>query len=179
MRGLAQLTDLTVDGQGSFSTAIISDLSPLSGLTALKTLTLSDDHLVDLSPLAGLDLTSLDVSSNQVVDLSPLRNMSNLTRLILPFNHVTDLSSLDGIAGLATIDLSYQTANLNVSAGQAFTLPAVPRAGDTLTWAVASGQVDISGDQATMSSPGTATLTWTNNVPTAATFTGTLTVTAN
>ena len=179
LRGLTQLTDLTVDGQGSFSTAIISDLSPLSGLTGLKTLTLNDDHLVDLSPLAGLDLTSLDISNNQVTTVAPLARLAKLTTLHADGNQITDLSPLDGIAGLTTNTMLRQTATMAVSAGQAFTLPAVPRAGDTLTWAVTSGQVDVSGDQATISSPGTATLTWTNNVPTTTTFTGTLTVTAN
>ena len=52
---------------------LISDLSPLAGMTNLSYLQLSNNSISDLSPLAGLtNLNFLFLSNNSISDLSPL-----------------------------------------------------------------------------------------------------------
>ena len=51
----------------------MSDISPLSGLTALATLALSRNKISEISPLSGLTaLTSLSLFNNKISELSPL-----------------------------------------------------------------------------------------------------------
>jgi formylglycine-generating enzyme required for sulfatase activity len=66
-----------------FSTAQVTDISPVRALPHLKSLQirgLNDNGLIkgrlqDLSPLKGMALTSLDIWDNPVWDLTPLRGM--------------------------------------------------------------------------------------------------------
>jgi serine/threonine-protein kinase len=84
-----------------FATDTVADLSPLLALAELKELdcnaTGDTGQLTDLSPLAGLRLTSLQVNGNLGLrDLSPLRGMP-LTFLLVGFTSVADLSPLRGM----------------------------------------------------------------------------------
>ena len=79
----------------------VSDLSPLRALPGLKVLNcrgsvLGTGKVSDLSPLRGLQLTSLDCSLNNVSDLSPLAGMplKSLTCIYAP---VRDLAPLRGM----------------------------------------------------------------------------------
>ena len=105
----------------------ISDLSPLSGLTNLAYLDLTEirgsvvsgaDRIspLQLSPLSGLtNLTYLDLSQNKISDLSPLSGLINLTTLKLPVIHVVwdesnpppplNLSPLSGLINLTYLNL--------------------------------------------------------------------------
>jgi Leucine-rich repeat (LRR) protein len=78
----------------------VSDISPLRVLTRLRSLRCLDrgDHspLVDLSPLSGLPLTSLELGGEQLSDLSPLQGMP-LTGFTCFAKRVTDLSPLRGM----------------------------------------------------------------------------------
>lgn len=111
----------------SFSMHAGDDLSPLTGLTQLTSLSLSlrSDTAVDLSSLAGLtQLTSLSLSlrSDTVVDLSPLAGLKQLTSLSLDIlgDATVDLSPLVGLPqlnslslelpGVAAVDLSPLTS---------------------------------------------------------------------
>ena len=87
---------------------LISDLSPLAGLTKLKYLHLSGKSISDLSPLAGLiNLEHLRLFVTDVSDLSPLVGFSKLK--FLQFNHapVSDLSPLAGLTNLETLRCYY------------------------------------------------------------------------
>lgn len=53
----------------------VRNLSPLGEHPTLKQLDCSDNHLTDLSPLAGLKLESITCSDNPIQDLSPLEDM--------------------------------------------------------------------------------------------------------
>ncbi len=90
----------------------ITDISPISALPELKSLQLAGStspnqigQLVDLSPLAGMKLTSLDCSLTQVKDLSPLKGMK-LTKLHCGNTKVDDLSPLAEMP-LADLDCGY------------------------------------------------------------------------
>ena len=89
----------------------------------LTSLELKSNQLSDLSPLANLvDLTSLKLGDNQLSDLGPLANLTNLTMLKLDNNQLSDLNPL---ANLATeyldlrsnliSDISVLVANIDIS----------------------------------------------------------------
>ena len=79
----------------------ISDLSPLAGLTGLRSLNLGSTPVIDLSPLAGLTgLRALDLWGATVTDLSLLAGLTGLQSLDLRRTRVTDLSPVKGIRGL-------------------------------------------------------------------------------
>lgn len=76
----------------------VTNISPLAALKHLKSVNLSgtftwkhNGKLVDLSPLEGMPIESLEVTSTLVEDLSPLRN-APLTFLRVDNTNVTDLS---------------------------------------------------------------------------------------
>ena len=78
------------------------DISPLRAFSKLKTVRLLPSNhqfitqLADLSPLAGMALTSLDFSGTKVSDLSPLAGMP-LTTLKFDWTPVSDLAPLKGM----------------------------------------------------------------------------------
>jgi internalin A len=85
----------------------ISDISALSGMAALETLTLYKNNITDISALSGLsNLTSLDLERNQVTDISPLSGLTNLTLLELNSNPIADTSPLSMLTGLESLSLS-------------------------------------------------------------------------
>ncbi len=87
----------------------ITDLSPLSGLTSLKTLELQNTGASDLSPLSSLTgLTELRIANPDVSDLTPLSSLTELTTLYLDdgdlfSSAITDLSPLAGLKKLQVL----------------------------------------------------------------------------
>ena len=91
----------------------ISDLTPLTGLSALSTLKLSGNldrnKISDLTPLAGLSaLSTLDLSHNKISDLTPLAGLSELSTLGLNNIPMSDsnLTLVAGLSGLSTLFLA-------------------------------------------------------------------------
>jgi hypothetical protein len=80
----------------------LTDLSPVRALVGPSSLSFPSTAVSDLSPLAGMKLTSLDCNSTQVTDQSPLAGMP-LTRLHCrgwtqpPVRMISDLSPLKGM----------------------------------------------------------------------------------
>ena len=103
---LIHLKSLSLD---NFRGMGIGDLSPLTQLTNLSSLSLSRfEHVSDLSPLAQLtNLSSLSLSGfGQVSDLSPLAQLPNLPRLDLRhLPQVSDLSPLAELTNLSSLKL--------------------------------------------------------------------------
>ena len=65
----------------------VRDLSPLSSLTQLTYLNLSQNKIQNLAPLSSLtQLTHLDLSHNKVQDLAPLKSLTHLNVLKLTHN---------------------------------------------------------------------------------------------
>ena len=94
------MTELSLDNND------ISDLDPLSGLTALAVLELQENNISDLNPLAGLTaLTELQLQGNNISDLDPLSGLTALTELQLYVNNISDLSRLLANPGIGDGDL--------------------------------------------------------------------------
>ncbi|MDJ0823836.1 MAG: hypothetical protein QNJ09_18775, partial [Paracoccaceae bacterium] len=95
------LNKLELNGTG------VTNLSPLSGLTLLTGLGLTDTRVMDLTPLTGLTrLTTLGLSNTRVTDLTPLSDLTGLTRLGLSGTDVMDLAPLSGLTGLKELWLT-------------------------------------------------------------------------
>ena len=83
-----------------------NDIQPLSELTKLKNLTLSENNLSSLTPLENLtELTFLHLGGNSVTDLSPLSGLSNLKTLYLDGNPIRDFTPLRALKKLTTLSL--------------------------------------------------------------------------
>lgn len=78
-----------------FSSMGLVDISPLAGLELVR-LNLSDNPVSDLSALTGMPLRQLILNATNVVDLEPLRGMP-LQELALDQSKVVDLGPLAGM----------------------------------------------------------------------------------
>ena len=84
----------------------ISDLSPLSDLTNLRSLYLGNNDISNITPLSNLtNLTTLNLNDNFVSDITPLSNLINLTTLDLGNNDISDITLLSNLINLTTLDL--------------------------------------------------------------------------
>jgi hypothetical protein len=93
--GLSFLRSLTLSETG------VSDLSPLADVPQLTYLNLSRTPLWDISPLAKLkELVTLDLSYTSVADLSALAELKNLKTLGLQGSASADLSPLANLSKL-------------------------------------------------------------------------------
>jgi Leucine-rich repeat (LRR) protein len=98
----AATTELDLRGMG-LGNGVLQELLQLH---ALNRLSLADNAITDLEPLAGLGgLRSLDLSGNRVADIGPLAKLSNLRSLNLNGNPVTDLRPLYGLEELVSLSL--------------------------------------------------------------------------
>ena len=110
----------------SINSNLVSDLSPLTGLTQLTQLYLGGNNISDISALAGLtNLTQLGLGGNSIADILPLAELTNLTWLGLWDNRISDLSPLTGLTQLTQLylggnnisDLSPLVANTGLGKG--------------------------------------------------------------
>jgi len=93
VKNMPYLQSFTAWGGG-----LITDISPLAGLSNLQALTIRENKITDVTPLAGLTgLIYLDISDNQITDVTPLASLVNLERLYISNNPAKDLSSLAAI----------------------------------------------------------------------------------
>ena len=89
------------------SGALISDLSPLAGLTKLEHVYLPGGDISDLTPLAGLtELEELHLHRNSISDISPIAGLTGLNRLDLGFNAISDVSPLAGLTNLKWLSVA-------------------------------------------------------------------------
>ena len=64
----------------SLTLAVVSDVTPLSGMTRLQELHLEGTQVSDVTPLSGLTrLQTLDLDGTQVRDVTPLARLTNLS----------------------------------------------------------------------------------------------------
>ncbi len=85
----------------------VSDISPLTGLTELRSLYLNIAKISDVQPLAGLkNLETLSLHTNQINDITPLAKLTNLRDLSLYHNQISDISPLVELVNLQTLYLS-------------------------------------------------------------------------
>lgn len=85
----------------------ITDLSPLSNLTNLRTLHLYENQISDLSGVENLQLlTYLDLCFNQLSDITALSKLSSLRYLNLCNNQISTISPLETLLNLETLYMS-------------------------------------------------------------------------
>ena len=90
---LSLLTGLTNLETISVHHGKISDLAPLAGLTRLRELFMTNSGISDISALAGLtELVRIDLADNEISDISPLAGLTNLRWVILRENQISDLA---------------------------------------------------------------------------------------
>ncbi len=96
--GLIQLKSLTIwESQ-------VRDVSPLGKMTHLEELYLAALRISDIRPLARLvQLKSLSLWENEVSDIRPLAELKNLEFLELTGNQISDVSPLTGLVNLETL----------------------------------------------------------------------------
>ena len=104
----------------------ISDVSPLTGLTSLTRLWLSNNSIEDISALSKLtDLERLGLQENSISDISALSSMTKLHLLKLGYNNrtlfdsnliptrensgITDISPLAALTNLTSLELQYNS----------------------------------------------------------------------
>ncbi len=95
----------------------VKDLSPLSGMTSLRSLDLVQTKVSELTPLAGIPLVHLDVEQTFVTDLGPLEGMP-LEWLDLTYTRVTSLSALTGMSLKTFVANSVPVLDFTPLAGQ-------------------------------------------------------------
>ena len=84
----------------------ISDLTILSGMTNLKSLSAYDNDITDVSPLASLDrMEELYLVSNKIKDISPLLALRQLSVLRLDGNQVESIEILPKLKRLNRLGL--------------------------------------------------------------------------
>lgn len=101
LSGMTNLTTLNL------SMNKIGDISSLSALKNLTELDVHDNHRVsDISSLSGMTkMRSLTLRHNTIRDISALSGMSDLRSLDLFENRVSDISPLTGLTSLSYVDL--------------------------------------------------------------------------
>ena len=108
LAGLTELRSLnlqTRNGNGSYYP--LTDISALSGMTKLTTLSLALGDVKDLSPVSGLtSLTDLNLYGNfDCPDLQFLSGLAKLTNLSIELGDVKDLSPVSGLTSLTDLQI--------------------------------------------------------------------------
>ena len=99
------IIDLRID------TKAVTDLSPLRALKQLGILhAVSSDpdapeRLADLTPLAGMGITELNLKQTRVTNLAPLGDLPSLARIDLELTPVSDLRPLQRCRKLASLNV--------------------------------------------------------------------------
>ena len=85
----------------------ITDISGLEHFKNLETLDLSNQAIMDLAPLSKLtSLRNLSLSNLPAVDYSSLKNLINLNTLLLDGSAVTDISVVSGLNQLVLLSFA-------------------------------------------------------------------------
>lgn len=83
-----------------------SDISSLSQVTGLTTLSLSDNYITDITPVSVLtELEFLQLNGNLIADISPLKGLTRLKTLYLDDNPITDFTPLYALTSLKTLSM--------------------------------------------------------------------------
>ncbi len=140
LAGLTELRSLnlqTRNRNGSYYP--LTDISALSGMTKLTTLSLALGDVKDLSPVSGLtSLTDLNLYGNfNCPDLQFLSGLAKLTNLSLELGDVRDLSPVSGLTSLTDLQIygNFSCSDLQFLSGltKLRTLQIIPNSGEGAT----------------------------------------------
>ena len=105
-------------------------------MATLDSLAASDAEITDLTGLEyAVNLTWLDLASNDITNVSVLEGLTNLTHLILSGNNVTDLAGLVANTGLGTGDTVDLADNPLNATSQSTHIPALRKRGVSVSFA--------------------------------------------
>ncbi|EBF5204860.1 hypothetical protein FH000_15210, partial [Listeria monocytogenes] len=95
-----------------FSNKHIANISGIEHLVNLTALNLGSNEISDISALSGLsNLTELYLWDNQISDISALSGLSNLEMLYLDYNQISDISELSGLMNLGFLSINSNQLN--------------------------------------------------------------------
>jgi len=102
-----QLKDITaIDALDLSNNTFVQDIKPLSQLSALKSLRLSQTKLTDLTPIRNLtELTDVDISHTGITDLTPLKYATRIQSLNLAHTAIYDISALQAMTDLRSLNI--------------------------------------------------------------------------
>ena len=105
---ISPLSSLTALKELRLPYQAISDISPLNNLTGLEKLRIYSNNITDISSLADLDnLIYLNVDRNSIQSLSGIKYLDNLASLSAKSNIISDISDLEFTRNLKSYGLSY------------------------------------------------------------------------
>ncbi len=131
LEGLAYFTTLN---DLDLSNNEIVDITPLQSLSSLTHLRLYSNKIQNLSPLKDLTgLIYLDFWNNKVTDIGALKNLNNLLYLDIGKNYISDFTPIDGLAD-DVVDHKYDQHNMYVEAPSNLTFSNVTQYAVTLQW---------------------------------------------
>jgi Leucine-rich repeat (LRR) protein len=100
--GILKLRELKLAGNSS-----IRSLNPVSEMSELINLDISNTLVIDLFPLRNLNqLKTLDISNTPVEDISPIRYNTSIEELNCSYTLIRDLSEIEGLYNLHQLDCS-------------------------------------------------------------------------
>ena len=102
LRYMTNLTELSIANTIMWAYGThLTDISPLAGLTNLRSLDLNGNRIECIAPLAGLtNLVNLSIGGNLFTDLAPLAGLTNLEHLSIGWSQVSDLTPLARLTNL-------------------------------------------------------------------------------
>ena len=103
----------------SINSNSVSDFSPLTGLTKLRSLYLQDSNISDISTVVRLtSLTRLYLWNNNISDISAVSGLTDLTELNVDNNSVSDISAVAGLTNLTSLSFgSNSISDISAVAG--------------------------------------------------------------
>ena len=108
--GIGHHVDNKADDFGS-TRGSIADLTDLSQMKKLEVLSLCNEKIDDISPLAGLPLRELYLSDNMISDFSILSEFTDLEILCIRGNLARDLSALSSCSSLEQLNIAQMQLN--------------------------------------------------------------------
>lgn len=126
-----QISDITVLGKSAeklqkirLVNNAISDISSLSGASALTELALDGNTIFDISPLSeSVQLESLFLHGNKLTSIQALSGLKQLKYLDLSDNHITNI---DALSELNPTDSSWRGVYLDLSGNQITDISSLP-----------------------------------------------------
>ena len=108
-----------IDFNNSNDTDASLKITGIENFINLTDLNLGSNNISDISALSGLtNLTFLNLSSNNISDISALTGLTNLTRLNLGSNNISDISVLSGLTNLTYLCLDWnEITDINAISG--------------------------------------------------------------
>jgi internalin A len=83
-----------------------NDLTPISGLTELKWLSLAGNEISNVNVLSGLtNLTYLELGENEIAEVASLSEITDLVELYFYGNRIFDAAPLAGLTNLKELNL--------------------------------------------------------------------------